>query len=56
MPTLAPLRPQVDGPSAWIGAALARHPEQWIYTLSPPELDELETAVAAMRGRDLATA
>jgi hypothetical protein len=52
--TAAPPRPLVDGPSAWIGAELARHPEQWIYTLSPAELDELETAVAGVRGRDLA--
>ena len=52
--TLAPPRPLVEGPSAWIGAQLARHPEQWIYTLSPAEIDELETAVAGVRGRDLA--
>ena len=54
MPTLAPPHPLVDGPSAWIGADLARHPEAWIYTLAPSETDEIETAVAAVRGRDLA--
>ena len=53
--TLASPRPLVEAPSAWIGAELARHPEQWIYTLAPAELDELNTAVAAVRGRDLAT-
>ncbi|HVH79029.1 MAG TPA: TauD/TfdA family dioxygenase [Stellaceae bacterium] len=46
--------PLVKGASAWIGAELARHPEQWIYTLSPAEIDEIETAVAQVRGRDLA--
>jgi hypothetical protein len=55
MMTLAPPRPLVEGASAWIGAELARHPEQWIYTLSPAEIAEIETAVATVRGRDLAT-
>jgi Taurine catabolism dioxygenase TauD, TfdA family len=54
MPTLAPPRPLVEGPSAWIGAELARHPEQWIYTLSPAEIGEVEGAVTKVRGRDLA--
>ena len=53
--TLAPPRPLVEGASAWIGAELARHPEQWIYTLSPAEIAEIEAAVATVRGRDLAT-
>jgi Taurine catabolism dioxygenase TauD, TfdA family len=52
--TPAPSYPLVEGPSAWIGAELARHPEQWIYTLSSAEIDEIESAVAAVRGRDLA--
>jgi TfdA family taurine catabolism dioxygenase TauD len=52
--TLAPPRPLVDGPSAWIGAQLARHPDQWIYTLSAAEIGEVETAAAKVRGRDLA--
>jgi hypothetical protein len=47
-------RPLVEGPSAWIGAELARHPEQWIYTLSAAEIGEIEDAVANVRGRDLA--
>ncbi|HZK90179.1 MAG TPA: TauD/TfdA family dioxygenase [Stellaceae bacterium] len=49
------LRPLVDSPSAWIGAELARHPEQWVYTLSPVEIAEIEAAVAKIRGRDLAS-
>lgn len=53
--TLAPPRPLVEGRSAWIGAELARHPEQWIYTLSAAEIAEIEAAVATVRGRDLAT-
>jgi hypothetical protein len=55
MPTPAPSRPLVEGPSAWIGAELTRHPETWIYTLSPTETEEVETAVARVRGRDLAS-
>jgi hypothetical protein len=52
-PTLT--RPLVEGASAWIGAALARHPEQWIYSLSPAEIAEIEASVAKVRGRDLAS-
>jgi len=48
-------RPLVEGTSAWIGAELARHPEEWTYTLSPAEIGEVEAAVAKARGRDLAT-
>ncbi|MGC8476430.1 MAG: TauD/TfdA family dioxygenase [Acetobacteraceae bacterium] len=48
-------RPRVEGPSAWIGAELARRPEEWIYRLSPAEIAELETATATQRGRELAT-
>jgi hypothetical protein len=53
MSTTVP-RPLVEGPSAWIGTELMRHPEQWIYTLSPRQLDEIDSAVAGLRGRDLA--
>ncbi|MGA8400101.1 MAG: TauD/TfdA family dioxygenase [Stellaceae bacterium] len=52
--TLAPPRPLIEGPSAWIGAELARHPETWIYQLSAAEIAEIEAAVAKVRGRDLA--
>ena len=54
MPTLAPPRPLVEGRSAWIGADLARHSEEWIYPLSPAELAEIEANVVRLRGRDLA--
>ena len=47
-------RPFVEGPSAWIGAELARHPEEWIYPLSAAEIAEIETTVDRLRGRDLA--
>lgn len=47
-------RPLVEDPSAWIGAELARHPEQWMHTLSPAEIAEIESAVAKVRRRDLA--
>jgi hypothetical protein len=33
---------------------LSRSPKQWIYHLSPREIDEVEAAVAGTRGRDLA--
>jgi hypothetical protein len=52
--TVAPPRRLVDGPSAWVGAELARHPERWTYTLSAGEIAEIEAAVAKVRGRDLA--
>ena len=48
-------RQKVEGPSAWIGAALAKRPEEWTYTLSPVERAEIEAATAAVRGRDIAT-
>ena len=54
MPAIAPPRPLIDGPSAWIGAELARRTETWIYQLSPAEIAELEAAAALVRRRDLA--
>jgi hypothetical protein len=50
---LAPPRPLVEGPSAWIGADLRRRPETWIYTLAPAELAEIDVATAAVRARGL---
>ena len=47
-------RPLVTGPSAWIGAELARRPEEWIYTLSADEIGEIQTNVAHLRGQDTA--
>ncbi|HVC51477.1 MAG TPA: TauD/TfdA family dioxygenase [Stellaceae bacterium] len=51
--TLAPPRPLIEGKSAWLGADLRRHPEQWIYTLSPAELAEIAAATASVRSRGL---
>jgi len=50
-------RPLVEGPSAWIGAEMRQHPEEWTYRLSPAELDEIDAAVAAVKalGLDLAS-
>jgi hypothetical protein len=52
---LHPPRPLVEGPSAWIGAELARRPAEWSYCLSTAELAEIEAAVASVRDRDIAT-
>jgi hypothetical protein len=46
-------RALVTGPSAWIGADLAKRPEEWIYTLSSREIGEIESAVRAVRSRNL---
>ena len=48
------LRPLVTGPSAWIGADLAKRPEEWTYRLSPTEIAEIEAATASVHGRDIA--
>jgi hypothetical protein len=50
-----PVRPMIEGPSAWIGADLAKRPEEWTWTLSSAEIAEIETAVAGVAGRDIAT-
>ncbi len=49
------LRPIVTGPSAWIGAELARRPDEWTYQLTPDEIAEIEAATASVLGRDIAT-
>ena len=46
-------RPLIQGPSAWTGAEMRRRETEWTYRLSPPELDEIDTAVAAVRARGL---
>ncbi len=48
-------RPLVAGPSAWIGAELARRPEEWTYHLSAAEVAELEACLETLRTRDIAT-
>ena len=52
--TLELPRPLVDGPSAWIGAELARHPEDWIFSLTPAQLGEIAANVERLRGRPAA--
>lgn len=49
----APPRPLIEGPSAWIGADMARRSDEWIYRLSPAEIAEIDAAVAAVRARGL---
>jgi hypothetical protein len=49
------LRPLVTGRSAWVGADLAKRPDDWTYRLSPTETAEIEAATAKVLGRDIAT-
>src|SRR5579871_1234316 len=51
--TVAPPRPLIEGPSAWIGADLARRPGDWIYQLSAAEIAEIERAAAGVRERGM---
>ena len=48
-----PRRPLVEGPSAWTGAEMRDREAEWTYRLSPAEIAEIETAVAAVRARGL---
>jgi hypothetical protein len=50
-----PPRALVRGPSAWVGAELARRPEEWTYQLSSSDLAEIEAAAASCRDRDIAS-
>ncbi len=47
------LRPLIADSSAWIGAELAKRPEDWTYHLSSADVAEIETASAAVRDRGL---
>src|SRR3546814_10647394 len=49
---LAPPRPLVEGPSAWTGSNM-RETSEWIYRLSPGQIDELESAMRATQARGL---
>ncbi|HEX2685574.1 MAG TPA: TauD/TfdA family dioxygenase, partial [Kofleriaceae bacterium] len=55
--TLAPPRPLIEGPSAWIGSELAKRPAEWTHDLSATEIAEVERAAAGVReaGLDLGT-
>src|SRR5271156_6423015 len=50
-----PPRPLVQGPSAWVGAELARRPEEWTYQLSPADLAEIDAATISCGDRDIAS-
>src|SRR6201997_5325362 len=52
----SPSRRLVEGPSAWIGAAMGEREAEWTYRLSPLEIAEIETALrgAQARGLDIA--
>jgi hypothetical protein len=49
-----PLRPPVQGASAWIGADLRQRPDEWTVCFSAGDLAEIETATEACRGQDIA--
>ena len=53
---VAPPRPLIEGPSAWLGRDLRSREDEWIYRLSPNEIAEIEAATAAARacGLDIA--
>ncbi|HEX3952312.1 MAG TPA: TauD/TfdA family dioxygenase [Stellaceae bacterium] len=51
--TTAPLRPLVKGPSAWTGAEMRGREAEWSYCLSPAQIAEIESAVAAVQARGL---
>src|SRR4051812_10103816 len=53
MTTMPPPRPLVLGPSAWISRDLRAREEEWIYSLSPAEIAEIERATASVRDRGL---
>ena len=48
-------RPLVQGPSAWIGADIARRPEEWTYQLSTSDLAEIAAATEACASREIAS-
>ena len=49
----APMRPLVEGPSAWIGADMRRREAEWTYCLSPMEIAEIDAAVKIVQSRGL---
>lgn len=50
----APHRGPVDGPSVWYGPDMAKS-DDWIYSLSRDERDEILKALDGVRGRDIGT-
>lgn len=43
----------VEGPSAWTGTDMREREAEWTYSLSPPEIVEIETAVTTVQARGL---
>ncbi len=50
---MAPARPPIGGPAAWIGADMRRREAEWSYRLAPAEIAEIEAAVGAVKTRGL---
>jgi hypothetical protein len=48
---LAQVPERITGPAAWYGPALAQQ-RDWIETLSPPEIEELDRAIRCLAERD----
>ena len=45
------LRPRITGASAWVGADLAKRPDEWTYRLSNAEIAEVASACAEVQAR-----
>jgi hypothetical protein len=47
------MRPEapIEGPAAWYGPNLAARPQEWTYTLTPREIDEVEDALISTKHR-----
>ena len=52
-PRTAPGRQLIEGPCVWAGADMCGREDEWSYRLSPSEIAEIETAVQAVRARNL---
>jgi hypothetical protein len=50
---IAPPRPRIGGPSAWVGADMRKREAEWTYCLSSAEIAEIEAAGKAVRARGL---
>ncbi len=48
-----PSRKLVEGPAVWSGADMRKRETEWIYCLSPAEVDEIENATRHVRARGL---
>jgi hypothetical protein len=48
-----PPRKLIEGPTAWTGADMRNHQDEWSYRLSPSQVAEIETATRTVRARGL---